>query len=408
MSVSIWALVIVALVRIEKSDNAQMPVYQWIMQYLQVWKWQMIPPQYASPLGSYSSLFFRNPAYVAVTLSFFIVVVSGLWSEDVGYWLTRVRIKIPLLVLPIAFCMIPPLSARQFWRVWYFFFMVFTLFSIYHLCYYFTHFDASNKGLGQGIPIKSFKSHIVFTTMAAFAVMVGIELWQQKITLKYKWESRMVLISTILLIVALHIFSVRTGLLTLYVCLFVKIIMYIFKQRKIIMGLIALSLMALIPIIAYTYIPSFTQRVNYTIWDFQQYNAGNKADKSDSGRLVSLKVGLEIARENPILGVGFGDVIREVSKKYEKEYPSMLPREPHSFLLFTVVGAGLVGLIIWFAAVLIPIFYKQAYRNALFLFFNIIFIFNNIIDYIVEGTHWSIFYAFAVSLFIHFIHQKET
>jgi O-antigen ligase len=400
LSVSIWALIITALFHIKKYRYAQLRLHQWVLEYLQFWKWKITTPLFLNNL-------FKNPAYIAVSLSFFLVVISGLWSEDIGYWLSRVRIKIPLLVLPVAFSLIPPLSKKQYLGIWYAFFITFTLFSIYHLLYYAAHFEETNKGLGQGIPLKSFKSHIVFTTMTAFAVMTGIELWLNQFFLKYVWERKAILAATVFLILALHIFSVRTGLLTFYVCFFIKILDIIFKQKKIIAGIIALSAMTAIPVLAYTFVPSFQQRVNYAIWDFQQYKAGNAGDKSDSDRIVSLKVGWEIAKQHPVIGVGFGDIMQETAKTYGKLYPHMRPREPHSFILFTAVGVGFVGLLIWLIAIAFPLFYKRGYQDALFLQFNVAFMTGNIVDYIVEGTLWAVFYAFAVSLFLNQYNKKD-
>src|SRR5215212_6065210 len=45
--------------------------------------------------------FFRSPFLVCMTLLFFIPFISGLWSEDISRWSQIMRIKLPLLLLPV-------------------------------------------------------------------------------------------------------------------------------------------------------------------------------------------------------------------------------------------------------------------------------------------------------------------
>jgi O-antigen ligase len=47
--------------------------------------------------------FFSNSLLWSMSLLFFLALISGLWSEDKKQWLDIVRIKLPLLFLPLAF-----------------------------------------------------------------------------------------------------------------------------------------------------------------------------------------------------------------------------------------------------------------------------------------------------------------
>jgi O-antigen ligase len=119
-------------------------------------------------------------------------------------------------------------------------------------------------------------------------------------------------------------------------------------------------------------------------------------------------MGFEVVKNNPIIGVGFGDIMNEVSAAYATKYPDERPREPHSYWLFTAVGVGIVGLAIWLAAILTPVFYQKAYQNGLFMYFNTVFIIANTVDYIFEGAIYSAFYAFATGLFLNYFKNKNT
>ena len=86
-----------------------------------------------------TGLLFDNPISVlkkytqrkelwVLSLFFFIVLVSGLWSNDKQNWLNWVRIKLPYLFLPIAFAGIRKLQLQKFTAILYAF--VLTTFSL--------------------------------------------------------------------------------------------------------------------------------------------------------------------------------------------------------------------------------------------------------------------------------------
>ena len=58
---------------------------------------------------------FKNPLLLGMTLLFFMPFLSGLWSQNREEWSSVVRIKLPLLLLPIAFAGSWQLSSQQ----WY-------------------------------------------------------------------------------------------------------------------------------------------------------------------------------------------------------------------------------------------------------------------------------------------------
>src|SRR5690349_19267463 len=47
--------------------------------------------------------FFSSPVLWSMSLLFVVPLVSGLWSHDKSEWLSVLRVKLPLLVFPLAF-----------------------------------------------------------------------------------------------------------------------------------------------------------------------------------------------------------------------------------------------------------------------------------------------------------------
>lgn len=388
LSVSLWGLAVVSVCSLIIDDKNGYEKTFSLKNYRLKWT-----PQYLVN-------FWQNKALVALTVPFLLVVVSGFWSENTDYWLERVRIKLPFLILPLAFANLPPLSKKQFSAIFYVFLIAFSLLCGRHLVFYYQHFAEVNRGLGQGIPIPTHWNHISFATMAVFALLGGLELWTKKMYWKNKNERFLLLGLVLFLFVALHVLSVRSAILALYICLFIKLLELIFYKKRWKIGLVSLLILATIPFIAYRTIPSLKQRIDYAIWDFDQYKQGDLVEKSDSERITSLKMGIAAFRQQPVLGTGYGDIMDDVARQYALHFPQLAFREPHSFWLFSLAGTGIVGTFIFLWAFATHWFSEKRYKMMLFSLLHFLILFTNTIDFVVEGSYGAVFYAFFVAVFI--------
>ncbi len=392
LSFSLGAIFIVALFEISKGKDSKMTLFQWIFEYLQFWHWQC-PPQYFSK-------FTKNNSLLALTIPFLLVLLSGFWSENLPYWLSRVQLRLPFLLLPFAFSQIPTISKRQLQSLLFFFSIVISVNMALVLTNYALNFEDITKKMGQGISMPFLKEHIIFSVMAAFACLVGVELWRSSFFIKYKWEKNVIAALSVFIFVGLHIIAVRTGLIALYLCLILRGVLFIFQSRRYIVGVTGLLVLALIPYLSYQFLPSFQQRVHYAIWDFEQYQMGDPSAKSDSERLVSLKIGSQIFSENKILGVGFGDIEQEMKRLYEQNYPQLDPKMPHNQWLLTAMGLGIIGLAISLISFVIPLLEKQRFKNFTFLSLHVLIFVFCMTDIPFEGTFSLSFYVFFVCLFL--------
>lgn len=388
LSVSLWGLAVVSVFSLFYVPT-NIPNKAFSFQHFKL----NVTPQYFRN-------FWQNRPLIALTVPFLLVLVSGFWSENSIYWLERVRIKLPFLILPLAFANLPPLSKKQFLTIFYVFLIAFSLFCGRHLVFYYQHFEAVNNGLGQGIPIPTNWNHISFAMMAVFALLSGLELWKEKFYWRYKNEQFLILGLTIFLFVAIHILSVRSAILTLYICLFFKLLELIFVKKRWKIGIASLLVLTTIPSIAYRTIPSLRQRIDYAVWDFEQYKQGDLTQKSDSERITSLKMGLAAFQQNPIFGVGYGDIMDKIGQQYAVYFPKLAVREPHSFWLFSLAGTGVVGTLLFLWAFATHWFSEKRHKIMLFSLLHFLILFTNTIDFVVEGTYGAVFYAFFVALFL--------
>ena len=406
LSVSLWALIILALFEIKKyNSETKLKLHEWIVEYLQPWQWKMAPQYFNEKWGKKTKDYLP---YVALSIPFFLVLISGLWSENVGYWLERLRIRLPFVVLPVAFYFFEPLSKRTFYSLLYAFSIIIAFNCLVMIVNYAFHFEEVTYRLGRGKPMPYVKEHITFSIMAVFAFFSSWTLWREGFYLKNPIETKFLLGLSIFLFLAIHIISVRTGILTLYICLIINVLIYIFKEKKYLIGTTAFIALMSFPFVAYRFIPSLQMRVNYALWDFQQYKEGNLVKKSDSERIVSLQMGMAVLKKNPVLGVGSGDLMDAVGVEYAQNYPQLEVREPHSGLLFIADSVGVLGLMAFMLGFCFHLFYKRYFQNVLYLTLHIVLLASITIDFIIEASFGTTFYVLTLCLFFNYFKKNNS
>ena len=349
-------------------------------------------------LPQYFQIFFTKPLLMALSIPFFLVVLSGLWSSDLAFWLKRVQLRLPFIIIPLAFANIPPLSKKHIYLLLEVALWTFCTTITVVVTNYVFHFEAINLALNQGRPMPFLKTHITFSIMASFVIMGGFHLWKEGYYYKYQVERKLIPILTIFLFVGLHIISVRSGLVATYICIAVKLYLLVFRDKKYILGIISFLILMTIPIFAYIYIPSLKNRIDYAIWDLRKYKDNQPETYSDSQRIISYKMGWEVVKTSPIIGVGAGDAEANIIKKYAELYPRLPYKMPHNGWLFNTVETGFMGLAFYVFSFFFIIFYKKAYQNELFLLLSVAIGVGQTVDYTFEGSFGAAFYVFFVCL----------
>jgi O-antigen ligase len=384
LSVAMWGLIITALFRLRETDAKTISI-----QYV----------------GNIIQSFKQYPAFFIITLWFSTVFISGLWSVDMGFWMERVRLRLPFIVLPIAFAGLPALSEKRLYGLFYGFLILMSFVSIGILINYALHFDVINQKIkiGKHVPIPL--DHIRFSVLLSFATVGGVELWLRNFFWKKAFETQLIVGLTLFLFVTLHVLSVRSGLACLYICLIIRILQYIFQNQKYIIGLGFLTLLLSIPFAAYKMIPTLNNKINYALWDWKMRQQGAGQAYSDSERLVSNQIGLQIWKTAPLFGIGAGDVRAETEIIYIQNHPNIQPKLPHNQWLYVGVGTGVMGLLACLAAFFYPLLAQRRYRDPLFLMLHLNLFTSFIPESPVEIAIGTAFYVFFVCL--HLNHFKN-
>lgn len=344
--------------------------------------------------------FIRNKSYIAATSIFFIIAYSGIYSEFTPFYWDRVRVALPFLILPFAFSSLPKLSERQYQLILYFLLIAVTIASLGTLVNYLSDFAFYTKELNHGRPIPTPIHHIRFSLLIAFTVAVGMWLLVKKVVFRFSWERWLILGLTVFLFVFTHILSVRSGIAVMYLTLFALSLQYVFKTKRYILGGSVVLMIIAAPFLAYQFVPSFKNRIEYAIYDFQNMQKGNVKNFSDGERLISYEAGFQVGNQNPWFGVGIGDLNNEIQQYYTENHPNFTVKRPHNQFIFFYAAIGIIGTIAFSIAFLIPFFHNHNFKDELILAFHIIVFLSFMVETTIGSAIGTAYYIFFLLLLV--------
>ncbi len=339
--------------------------------------------------------FFRSSLFWGLVGLYLFLVASAPMTYDWSYYLERLRIKIPLLVLPIAWAGIPFWYATTGWgsALWrrrlLVGFVSLTLAGV--LVYYGLHYAEVNGMIyrGQAMPVPR-GNHIRFSLMVALASTAALDA-------RWRFGSRWLPLVGALLLVGLHVLAVRSGIVAGYAGWAVVI-----GGRALARGnyrLLTAAAVALIvlPLAAYWAVPSFHTKMNYMRYELLQRDPQqDELEFSDEGRLTSVRFGLDLWREHPVFGVGPGNLLAASDSLYAVRIPGMKGKRPHNQFVSALAGGGMVGFAVTVICFLAIGFGGRQRRDPLFVAVWTIFFLSCLVENTLETS-------VGVSLFVFFL-----
>ena len=310
--------------------------------------------------------FIISPVLWGMSLLFFLPLLSGLWSTDTKQWLDTVRIKLPLLFLPLAFAAPFSFSAKRWNALTWIFILLVVGGTIWSFFKYAVNTAAINEGYlsAKSMVTPLGNDHVRFSWLVSIAILsCGWMYFLGGLRSSMKYN---VLAAAVWLILFLHLLAARTGLFSFYIGLLIAVAWLISTKLSRLYGFLLLFVCLSLPLLAYYTIPTFQNKVKYFRYEWEHISGSGYLPGSNDGvRLISMKAGWNIMKENPVCGVGFGDVMGASRDCYASGYPQMLESDkifPSSEWLMYGAGCGIPGLIIFTFVMCIPFFIRTKYR----------------------------------------------
>lgn len=339
--------------------------------------------------------FFLQPYFWCFSLLFFVPLISGLWSSELDKWGDVVRIKAPLLFLPLAFAGNWQFSSTQWQTVAALFLLAVFGGCMWGLVDYLQNAQQIHEGYTRAktilTPLED--DHVRFSWLVSAAVILCALLLRQVAQKAFKW---LLLLLLLFFVVYLHILSARTGLISLYIFFVLYAGWFLLRGKDRKWAIIFIVLLFILPMLAYFILPTFKARIHYNLYDLsfvqkEQYLPGS----SDGARVMSLKAGWQVLQQNP-LGVGAGDVMNEADKWYAANVPQVLPTDkfyPSSEWLMYGSFAGWPGVGLFSFIMLLPFFIRPKSGQIFWIAFHATAAFSFAFDMGLEVQYGVMLYA---------------
>lgn len=347
-------------------------------------------------IKSHFKKFFSTPLLWGMSLLFLIPLLSGLWSEDQESWMKVARVKLPLLVLPLAFAGGWQLSVKQWRTLAGIFLLIVFAATVWSVSLYFVDTAAIHEAYlkAKTIPVPLEGDYIRFSWLVCVALIVAVLMLTKE---KTNWVKIILLLLAAWFIVYLHILAARTGLFACYLFIVAFAFYKLFSAERKKLSIIIIAAGLLLPVIAWFCFPTFQNRFKYLRYDYDFVkNSSYLPGATDGNRLFSIKAGWNILKENP-LGVGAGD-LRNVTKEwYDKEVPGMVEMDkiyPSNEWLIYGDFAGWPGILLFSFVMLLPFLIKGIQQKFYWNCFHATAIFSFLVDTGLEVQFGVFLYIF--------------
>jgi O-antigen ligase len=312
----------------------------------------------------------RERSFLPFIVLFILFALSTAMTDE-GNWkyaFDQLILKLQYAAFAVAFILLPPFSERTYRNFFFFFFLLVlgtSFFTVYHFAI-FDKGDLLDEYSKSGI-LFTVIDHVRYSLFVCLAIFLGIYLLVKKYAEKTSFIFWLILAGCLFLILFLHVLAVRSGLVSFYIIFFLLAIYFVIsKHYK--ASIFILVTMVVSVIFSFKYIDTLRTKYSNTLYDLQMSRNLNESgnDYSISRRIIANKVAYEIFREHPIIGIGEGNILVDVFKKYHKDYPFIRTEnilDPHNQFLRQLACTGLTGFIIFMFCFYYPLFHNKNYKH---------------------------------------------
>lgn len=341
--------------------------------------------------GNYRTLwdeFKSQPLLWVITIYFFIILLSGLYSDNWGWLGNRLLLKLPFLVMPFAILALPKLDRHIYYRFLALFFFLILGTALWILGWYVSNYATMNEAYLAGTVLPTPVMHIRYSLMVVYSIFIGVQLYGSRFSILWKWERYLYLIGSIILFIFAHILAVRTGILSLYTALFILGVYHVWKSGKIWQGAIGILVLGVCGYLAIQHIPTLNSKLNYTIYSLNEIKHNKDISRlSDSYRIASIQAGINVGNTSPIFGVGVGDLKDETARYVQEHYPELAHEKytPQNQFVHSYAALGLIGLLIFSFVVFFPLSVIQVREEMQLMAFHCIMLSSFLVEQTLES-----------------------
>ncbi|OAV44477.1 O-antigen ligase [Lewinella sp. 4G2] len=336
-------------------------------------------PKWRAEIGEW----IKSPLPLALIALYVLLLLGGWQTEDWPYYLERLRIKIPLLSLPLIWPGLPTLDRKTGNLIFGGFALFLGVVLLGVFVNYGFHFAEINELISQGRPMPVPRNHIRFSLLVAMGTFFAYYAGQRKaLGYQKRWWGL-----AGFLFVGLHLLAVRSGLAGAYAGVGVLILAEGWRRGTWWPAAVAIAGLILLPIVAYVAVPSFRTKMDYVRYELLHRDVNvDQHEYSDEGRMTSIRIGWDIFLDHPQLGIGPGNLLQETDRRYTNIGLGPKGKRPHNQFVSALAGSGLLGGIITLGSFLVLARIGFRRRDPAYLAIWTVFFLSCLVENTLENT----------------------
>ncbi len=309
--------------------------------------------------------YIKDKTMIWFSVSYLFLLFSFAYSSNTNYLLERLQIKLPFLLYALVWPSVGVLSKQQIRTVVWGYLSIVSLTVIGILVNYALHFEAINQLYLESKIMPGPISHIRFSLLVVFGIYLAYFFIKQELQFKPSIERNLLIGIGIFLCVFLHIYSVRSGILTLYAMFALVLINHVWQSKNIKHLMIATTIIGCIGIGSFLLSPTMRNKLINTQQDVGVYQQDKDPNfNSLATRMVSYQTALTIFKTNIWIGCGQGDLKDKNDELFRTNYPTVLtPILPHNQFILYLAATGLIGFLIFTIGFTAPLWRKRGYKT---------------------------------------------
>lgn len=253
----------------------------------------------------------KNIFAIGLIVFYFLYCISFFWSDNNVVAFTDVILKLPLLMLPIVILSQKNLSKKQLNQV----FLSFALSSLFLNLYSF--FRAYSLYLATNNIDKLYYSNLTLnmhtsaqSMFTCFSIALFVHLFSQDKNFISKW---MAYSAVIIQLIFVFLISSRMQILIMAFLVPVYLVPYYYKKKKVALGFLYTLFIFGFSYLIITIPSTLNSRYNKTV---SQINSLREDNGNYDARKFIWKEGLEVIKNNWLIGTGSGDVTDALAARY--------------------------------------------------------------------------------------------
>jgi O-antigen ligase len=296
--------------------------------------------------------------------------ISYFWSDDKGQWGVALQVKLPFLILPLAFAYTPEFSPRRLQLITLLIGLLLLSGALYSISFlvrdpehYILQYNFSHL-----LPTPCRQDHISFSIAIALYIVRVVYVWP---SLPDRTMKVLLGIVVGLLVIYIHVLAAKSGLVALYLFLGLWSLYLVFTRMRVV-GVLLVVAIPLFYMLAAKYIPTLDIRRNYMVYSMIMFQFGDKSGNyGDVNRLMAYDIAVKKIKEHPVKGVGAGDIMTEMKSGYHQFYPQVREEDvliPHNQFLIVAVSCGIPAMIVFAVWFFMPLTWLRRNRQSFFFF----------------------------------------